>query len=384
MANPLLEVQRYGQSLWYDNIRRGLITSGALQAMIDQDGLRGITSNPSIFEKAIGGSTDYDAALKALAARRDLDAKSLFEQLAIEDIRQAADLMRPVYEQTRKRDGYVSLEVSPYLAHDTAATQEEARRLWAAVDRPNVMIKVPGTPEGIPAIRQLISEGININVTLLFSMKTYETVADAFIAGIEDLVARGGDPSGVASVASFFISRIDTAVDALLDEQIRTPSDPEKQALLKGLLGHVAIANAKLTYERYHAIYADSRWQALAQKGAQTQRLLWASTSTKNPSYRDVMYVEELIGPETVDTVPVATFDAFRDHGRPRAGLEEGIEAARVVARAAHPATLASPPIDFPVMFSDAKMPFASAPAFGAEVPPKRNWCAGKLGPALV
>jgi transaldolase/glucose-6-phosphate isomerase len=329
MANPLLEVQKYGQSIWLDYIRRSLISSGGLQALIQNDGLRGVTSNPSIFEKAIGGSTDYDDALKALVQKSDVDAKTLFEALAIQDIQQAADLFRPVYEQTRKRDGYVSMEVSPYLAHDTQGTIEEARRLWKALARPNVFIKVPATPEGIPAIRQLISEGINVNVTLLFSRQVYETVANAFIEGLEALVARGGDPSGVASVASFFVSRIDTAVDAQLTGHLQQSNDPREQDLLKSLEGQAAIANAKLTYPRYKELFGSPRWQTLAQKGAQTQRLLWASTSTKNPAYRDVRYVEELIGPDTVDTVPSATLDAFRDHGRPRPSLQEGVEDAR-------------------------------------------------------
>jgi transaldolase / glucose-6-phosphate isomerase len=329
MVSPLLELQQYGQSAWYDSISRSLITSGKLQALIDQDGLRGLTSNPSIFEKAIEGSTDYDAELKALAGRRDLDAKALYEQLALEDIRRAANLFRPVYEQTDRRDGYVSLEVSPQLAHDTAATLAEARRLWSALGLPNVMIKVPGTVAGIPAIRELISEGINVNVTLLFSIKTYEAVADAFMAGLEALVERGGSPCHVASVASFFVSRIDTAVDERLTEGLQVTADAGEHELLQSLMGQAAIANAKLAYRRYQELYASPRWQALATRGAQTQRLLWASTSTKNPAYRDVLYVEELIGPETVNTIPAATFDAFRDHGRPRASLEEGLDQAR-------------------------------------------------------
>jgi transaldolase / glucose-6-phosphate isomerase len=334
MPNPLVELQKYGQSLWYDTIRRGLILTGELQRLIDADGLRGVTSNPAIFEKAIAGSADYNNALRALERQRDLDAKSLYEQLAIDDIRDAADVMWPVYEQTRRRDGYVSLEVSPYLAHDTAGTLTEARRLWKAVGRDNVMIKVPATPAGVPAIRQLISEGINVNVTLLFNIAAYEAVAEAYLAGLETLVARGGDPSGVASVASFFVSRIDAAVDGILTARLekgatggrRSPASD--RAALQSLLGKVAIANAKMAYQRYKELYRTPRWQALADRGGQTQRLLWASTSTKNPAYRDVIYVEELIGPDTVNTVPAATFDAFRDHGRPRPSLEEGGEEA--------------------------------------------------------
>ena len=328
MANPLLEIQSYGQSIWYDYIRRGLIISGELQKLIDEDGLRGVTSNPSIFEKAIAGSTDYNNALKALEKQKDMEAKSLYEYLAINDIQDAADVMSSVYEKTKKHDGYVSLEVSPYLANDTAGTLEEARRLWKAVGRDNIMIKVPATKAGIPAIKQLISEGINVNVTLLFAQETYEQVAEAYISGLEAFVSKGGDPSGVASVASFFVSRIDTAIDNLGTAKLKTAKSASERAVLRSVIGKVAIANARLTYQQYNEIYRSVRWQALAAKGAQTQRLLWASTSTKNPSYRDVLYVEELIGRDTVNTVPAATFDAFRDHGRPRASLEEHLEEA--------------------------------------------------------
>jgi transaldolase/glucose-6-phosphate isomerase len=331
MANPLLAIQQHGQSIWYDNIRRGLITSGELQSLVDNDGLRGVTSNPAIFEKAITGSTDYDEAMQTLERAGHLDAKTLYEHLAVDDIQMATDVLATVYEQTNKRDGYVSLEVSPYLAHDTAGTIEEARRLWQAVDRRNVMIKVPATPAGVPAIRQLISEGINVNVTLLFHMAVYEAVAEAYISGLEAFVAAGGDPSRVASVASFFISRIDSAVDGTIAARLKTAQRPEERMLLRSLLGKVAIANARLTYQRYKELYGGARWQALAAKGAQTQRLLWASTSTKNPTYRDVLYVEELIGPDTVNTVPTATFDAFREHGQVRASLEEHLDEAHDV-----------------------------------------------------
>jgi len=328
MANPLLDIQQYGQSIWYDNIRRGLITSGELQSLVDNDGLMGVTSNPAIFEKAITGSTDYNEALQALERDHDMDAKALYEHLAVGDIQMATDVMAPVYARTHKRDGYVSLEVSPYLAHDTAGTIAEARRLWQTVSRPNVMIKVPATPAGIPAIKQLISDGINVNVTLLFQMSMYEAVAEAYISGLEAFVAGGGDPSGVASVASFFISRIDSAIDNTIEARLKTAQGAEERMMLRSLLGKVAIANAKLTYQRYKEICRGARWQALAAKQAQTQRLLWASTSTKNPAYRDVIYVEELIGRDTVDTVPTATCDAFRDHGRGRASLEEHLEEA--------------------------------------------------------
>ncbi len=332
VVNPLKALNALGQSIWLDYIRRSLITSGDLQLLIENDELRGVTSNPAIFEKAIGGSTDYNDGLKALQQEADHDAQSLYEQLAISDIQAAADVLRPVYQKTERRDGYVSLEVSPYLAHDTDATIAEARRLWKAVDRPNVMIKVPATPAGIPAIRQLISEGINVNVTLLFAQSMYETVAEAYISGLEALAASGADDQrigGVASVASFFISRIDTAVDAIVTARLKDTNRPEDRTRLQALAGQVAIANAKLTYARYAEIYATPRWRALAARGAQTQRLLWASTGTKNPAYRDVAYIEELIGPDTVNTVPPATLDAFREHGVPRASLTEALPAAR-------------------------------------------------------
>jgi transaldolase / glucose-6-phosphate isomerase len=325
--NPLKALTRYGQSVWLDYIRRNLISTGELARLIREDGLRGVTSNPSIFEKAIAGSTDYSQALKGLERRQDLDAKGIYEQLAIRDVQDAADVLRPVYDQTKRRDGYVSFEVSPYLAHKTTETIEEARRLWKLVGRENVMIKVPGTREGIPAIRELIGEGININVTLLFAQEVYETVAEAYMAGLEDRVKKGGDLSRVASVASFFVSRIDTLVDHEIGDLLKKPGSD--QGLLRSLQGKVAIANAKLTYQLYKRIFSGPRWQKLVNRNAWTQRVLWASTSTKNPAYSDILYVEDLIGPDTVNTIPPATYDAFRDHGRPRASLEEGLEAAR-------------------------------------------------------
>ncbi len=328
-ANPLKQLQKFGQSIWLDYIRRDLLIGGELQRLIDEDGLRGMTSNPSIFEKAIAESTQYQDFLDSLASRSDLDAKGRYELLAIRDIQDAADLLRPVYQSTKKRDGYVSLEVSPYLANDTNATIDEARRLWKAVARENIMIKVPGTAAGIPAFRQLISEGININVTLLFAQEVYEQVAQAYIEGVEKFAASGGDISRIASVASFFISRIDTLVDSLANEQLKKESDPARKARLQSILGKIAIANGKLTYEAYQRIFSAPRWKALAAKGAQTQRVLWASTSTKNPKYSDVLYVEELIGPDTVNTVPPATLEAFREHGKPRASLTEDLDGAR-------------------------------------------------------
>ena len=326
--NPLKALLNFGQSVWLDYIRRDLLTTGELKRLIENDGLRGMTSNPSIFEKAITGSTLYAETLKGLESRKDLDAAGRYEQLAIKDIQDAADIFRPVYDQSKFRDGYVSLEVSPYLAHKTQETLAEARRLWKTVGRPNVMIKVPGTPEGIPAFQQLISEGINVNVTLLFAFDVYVRVAEAYVAGLEQFVKGGGDPSRVASVASFFISRIDTLVDGEIEAKIKTTTNPADVAALKNLLGKVAIANGKLTYQRYKQIFSGPKWDALAAKGAQTQRVLWASTSTKNPAYSDIYYVEELIGKDTVDTIPPATYDAFRDHGKPRNSLEENVEAA--------------------------------------------------------
>jgi transaldolase/glucose-6-phosphate isomerase len=324
-ANPLKALLSFGQSAWLDYIRRSLISSGELQRLIDQDGLRGVTSNPAIFEKAITGSTDYSDTLQALQKRKDLDAMALFEHLAIPDIQAATDVFRPVYQQTKFRDGYVSLEVSPFLAHDTQATIAEARRLWKAVGRDNLMVKVPATPEGIPAIQQLLSEGINI--TLLFAQEMYEKVAMAYLAGLEKYAASGGDLKKVASVASFFVSRIDAMVDAQIKTKLKT-AGADESALLRSVQGKVAIANAKLAYQSYKKLFSGPRWNALAAKGAQTQRLLWASTSTKDPALRDTLYVEELIGADTVDTIPPATLDAFRDHGLPRASLEENVPAA--------------------------------------------------------
>jgi transaldolase / glucose-6-phosphate isomerase len=328
-TNPLKDLLNYGQSVWLDYIRRDLFTSGELKRLIDDDGLRGMTSNPAIFEKAIADSNLYDDILKSLQSQPDLTPTQRFEILAIRDIQDAAAALRPVFDSSKGRDGYVSLEVSPYLAANTQETIEEARRLWKAVDRKNVMIKVPGTTEGIPAFQQLISEGININVTLLFAQDVYEKVAEAYIAGLEKFAASGGDVSKIASVASFFISRIDSAVDAIVAARIKASDSGKEIEQLQSIQGKVAIANGKLAYQSYLSIFGTDRWKKLAAKGAQTQRVLWASTSTKNPAYRDVMYVEELIGQDTVDTIPPATLDAFRDHGRPRASLIENVDAAK-------------------------------------------------------
>ena len=328
-TNPLKDLLKFGQSVWLDYIRRDLITSGELKRLIEEDGLRGMTSNPAIFEKAIVGSKDYANILDSLKGRKDLDAKGKFEIIAIRDIQDATDLLRPVYDESKRHDGYVSLEVSPHLARDTQGTLEEARRLWKAVNRPNLMIKVPGTKEGIPAFEQLISEGININVTLLFSQEVYQLVAEAYIRGLEKFAAGGGDVSRMASVASFFISRIDSSVDAELGARLKAAAkDPQQEQKLKSLLGKVAIANGKLAYQRYLKIFSGPRWDKLKSKGAQTQRVLWASTSTKNPAYPDILYVQELIGPDTVNTIPPSTFGAFRDHGQPRETLTEDVEGA--------------------------------------------------------
>jgi transaldolase / glucose-6-phosphate isomerase len=325
-ANPIKGLLEYGQSPWMDYIRRDLLTGGGLKKMIEEDGLRGQTSNPAIFEKSVTGSDLYKDVLSSPEAKT-LNAKGVYEKIAIRDVQDACDIFKPVYAATKRRDGYVSLEVSPYLANDTKGTIEEARRLWKAVGRENLMVKVPATPEGIPAIRLLLEDGLNINITLLFAQSAYEKVAEAFTAALEARAAKGQDLSHIASVASFFVSRIDTLVDSKIDELEKTATAPQKE-LLDSLHGKIAVANAKLTYEKYQELFGGARWKTLAAKGAQTQRLLWASTSTKNPRYRDVLYVEELIGADTVDTIPPATFDAFRDHGKLRNSLTEDVPGA--------------------------------------------------------
>jgi transaldolase / glucose-6-phosphate isomerase len=329
--NPVKALEKHGQAVWLDFLARGFVAKGELKTLIDTDGVKGVTSNPSIFEKAIGSSDEYDGAIGKALKRGDRPVADLFEQLAVEDIRHAADVLRPVYDHLKGEDGFVSLEVSPYLAMDTKGTITEAERLWKEVKRRNLMVKVPATPEGLPAIRHLIGEGISINITLLFSQHVYLQVAEAYLAGLEKYVARGGDPSHVASVASFFVSRIDTMVDKQLDERIAKANDPTEKQRLASLKGKVAIANAKLAYLDYKRLFSGPRWEKLKAKGAKPQRLLWASTGTKNKDYSDVLYVEELIGPNTVNTVPPATLDAFRDHGKPRDSLEENIEEARAV-----------------------------------------------------
>jgi transaldolase/glucose-6-phosphate isomerase len=327
--NPLVKLRGVGQSPWYDYIRRGMITSGELQALIKNDGLVGMTSNPAIFEKAIVGSADYEEAIMQ-AASTVTNVKQIYERLAIQDIQDAADLMRGVYEDSDGRDGYVSLEVSPDLAFNTQATIDEAIRLYETVSRDNVMIKVPGTPEGLPAIEELLSQGININVTLLFSVAVYEQVAWSYIRGLKRLAAHGGNVHRIASVASFFVSRIDSAIDKRLEVKIAEESRPDHRAIMEDLLGSVAIANAKLAYKKFQEIFASSEFQSLKMEGARVQRVLWASTGTKNPKYPDTYYVDNLIGPDTVNTMPEVTFAAFRDHGKVKNTIQEGLAEAKV------------------------------------------------------
>ena len=315
--NPIQQLGQLGQSVWYDNMYRALIETGELQRLIDS-GITGLTSNPTIFEKAISSSDDYDESLVA-HARRSSDPQDLFEALAIEDIRAAADLLLPIYEGTRGADGFASLEVNPHLAHDTKGTIEAARRLFLTLDRPNVMIKVPATPEGIPAIRDLIGRGINVNVTLIFSLAMYARVRGAYMAGLEDLIASGGDPSRVSSVASFFVSRVDTSVDGLI---------ADSDGALDHLLGKAAVANAKIAYQDFRDTFGTDRFHSMAERGARVQRPLWASTSTKNPEYSDVLYVETLIGTDTVNTMPDATFAAFMEHGTARTSIEDEVDQA--------------------------------------------------------
>ncbi|MEX0800265.1 MAG: transaldolase [Dehalococcoidia bacterium] len=327
-ANPLKELRRYGQSVWQDYIQRSQTLSGRLKRLIEEDGISGQTSNPTYFDKAISDSDEYDDAIRALV-EQGKDTAEVFEALAVEDIQMATDAFRPVYNSDPGADGFVSLEVSPNLAHDTEATIAEARRLFAAVDRPNVMIKVPGTPEGMPAIEQLTSEGININVTLLFSLAAYEQAARAYIAGLERYAeANGGDLSRIGSVASFFLSRVDVLVDGKLQTLIDETEDAAARKEMQALLGRAAVAQARLAYARFKSVFGEPRFQSLREKGARVQRPLWASTGTKNPAYSDVMYIEPLIGPDTVNTIPPATLDAFRDHGKVAPTLEQGVEEA--------------------------------------------------------
>lgn len=329
-GNPLRDLSNFGQSPWLDFIQRSYTANGSLKKLVDEDGLRGVTSNPAIFEKAMGYGTDYDAQIKEILAKEILSPGELYEKLAITDIQATAKVMHPVFVKTKGLDGYVSLEVSPYLAFDTTGTANEARRLWKAVGDENLMIKIPGTPEGIPAFQEVTSEGISVNVTLLFSLEAYQNVLEAYIKGLEIRHAAGKDISKIASVASFFVSRIDGKIDGAIDRRVKE-GDKDAEAL-KALRGKVAIANAKLAYQHYLAVMKTERWKKLAAAGAQPQRLLWASTGTKDKTFSDVLYVDELIGEDTVNTIPPATFDAFRDHGKLRASLTENVEeAAKII-----------------------------------------------------
>ena len=324
-TNPLQSLNDEGQAAWLDFLSRQFLSDGGLKRLIERDGLTGVTSNPSIFEKAIAESDDYDASLKSVVEAGDLDVMALYERVAIEDIRHAADDLHGIYEKTGGADGYVSIEVSPYLANDTQATVAEARRLAKAVGRPNLMVKVPATKAGLPAIRQLIAEGINVNITLLFSQQVYEEVVEAYLGGLEAFVDKGGNPHDVSSVASFFVSRIDVAVDKIVEKRLPATQDAEARRSMSGLRGKVAIANAKLAYQRYKRLFSGARWERLQAKGARVQRVLWASTSTKTPGLSDVLYVDQLIGRDTINTMPPTTMDAFRDHGHVHATLEDNI-----------------------------------------------------------
>jgi transaldolase len=328
--NPLLRLRDLGQSIWLDYIHRNMLSSGELKRLIREDGIKGVTSNPAIFEKAIGHSRDYDSTIQSLSQEQKSSIE-IYQVLAVEDVQHAADDFKSVFAETDGRDGFVSLEVSPGLARDTRGTIEEARRLWAAVDRPNIFIKVPGTKEGLPAIQQLISEGINVNVTLLFDLDRYSEVTDAYLSGLEQRAAAGMNVSNVASVASFFLSRIDLLVDPHLEETIKKGGNTGEIA--GRLHGETAIASAKIAYEIYRRVFSAERFRKLSQKGARTQRVLWASTSTKNPAFSDVKYVEALIGPDTVNTVPMETLDAYRDHGNPALRLEEHMDKAHETMR---------------------------------------------------
>ena len=327
MTNPLLQLKSYGQSVWYDTVDRAQLDNGLFKRMVDEDEIVGVTSNPTIFQKSISHGDAYDEQITQLV-REGKNTSEIYEALAIRDIRTVADMMLPIYERANRQDGFVSLEVSPDLAHDTEASLAEARRFWKMVDRPNLMIKIPATPEGLPAVRQALAEGININITLIFSIEDYRKVTDAYISALEERNAEGKDISHIASVASFFVSRVDTLVDQLLENKIKATSDSAEQQKLKSLEGKAAIANARLVYQDFKRIFHSPRFESLKHSGAHVQRPLWASTSTKNPAYRDVLYAEELIGPDTVDTMPLETIENFRDHGKVRLSVEDNIQQA--------------------------------------------------------
>jgi len=328
MTNPLLLLKTYGQSVWYDNIDRAQLASGQFKRLLDEDGVVGVTANPTIFQKSISHGNAYDEQMTQLV-KEGKSTSEIYETMVIQDIRTVADILRPIYDSTDRVDGYVSLEVSPDLAHDTQGTIAEVRRFWKMVDRPNLLVKIPATPEGIPAIQQALTDGININITLIFSIEAYKAVTEAYLNALEDRNASGKDISHMASVASFFVSRVDTLVDKLLEDKIKATSDSAEQQRLKALEGKAAIANARLVYQEFKRIFNTPRFESLKHSGAHVQRPLWASTSTKNPAYRDVLYAEELIGPNTVDTMPLETIENFRDHGRVGLTIEKDIPQAR-------------------------------------------------------
>ncbi len=327
MTNPLRELNKYGQSVWYDNLNRELLVSGELQRMVDEDGVSGGTSNPSIFEKAVNSGSAYDEHLRRLVDDgRELP--EIYDELTVTDVCQSADVFRAIYDRTAGADGHVSLEVSPLIAYDSQASVEAAQRLFGALDRPNAMIKIPGTPEGLPAVEQCLGQGLNINITLLFGVENYEQVAWAYVSALEKRWARREPIDRIASVASFFVSRVDTLVDENLWAKIEAAGSDGEREELKSLLGKAGIANAKIAYAKYREIFSSTRWKVLEEAGARVQRCLWASTSTKNPDYRDVMYVEGLIGRDTVNTLPQSTLDAFREHGVVAATVEEDVDGA--------------------------------------------------------
>ncbi len=330
MTNPLLQLKSHGQSVWYDNIDRSQLVSGQFKRLLDEDGVVGVTANPTIFEKSISAGQAYDEQMNQLI-KEGKNTNDIYEAMVIHDIRTVADFLRPIYDQTNGQDGFVSLEVSPDLAHDTQGTISEASRFWHLVDRPNLMIKIPATPAGIPAILQSLTNGLNINITLIFSLHDYRAVTEAYISALEARHAAGKDISHIASVASFFVSRVDTLVDKLLEDKVKATNDPAQQQHFKSLEGKAAIANARLVYQEFKRIFESPRFAALQQAGAHVQRPLWASTSTKNPAYRDVLYAEELIGPHTVDTMPLETIQNFRDHGRVRYSIEDNIPEAHAL-----------------------------------------------------
>ena len=339
LQNPIHQIQALGQSIWMDNLSRNLIKSGDLNTMIHQDGIRGITSNPAIFQKAIAGNEIYDADIES-GIRANKSVMDIYETLIFDDIRDACDIFLPLYHESNGEDGFVSIEVPPTIAKDTQATLEQARRYAKAIDRPNVMIKIPGTPEGLPAVEQVIREGINVNVTLLFSIESYIETFWAYIRGLEGRLADGNDIKDIKSVASFFLSRIDSNIDAKLNDKLSHCDDPGLQDRLKNLKGKVAIANAKLAYQEYKKILQHDRWKALSAEGATAQRLLWASTSTKDPTYSDVMYVDELVGPNTVNTLPPQTIEACEDHCAAESRVERNIEEAQTVISSLEDATV--------------------------------------------